>query len=267
MRIDTAEYVDLEGLEVSLQETLLREGDLELEGLIPWSSNYTFLVSVRASRRIGPVETGSRFLAIYKPCRGERPLWDFESTGSLRGGSLSHREVAAYVLSRYLGWPAIPTVVLRDGPHGLGSVQMYIDADLDEHYFTMREDPTLVDAFRQVALFDYLVNNADRKGGHLLKSSSGRVWAIDHGLTYHVDYKLRTVIWEYAGQRIPQQLLADVEPLRGKLLTSSTLVSDLQRLIAPSEITALRYRVEQVLRSGTFPMPQRHWRNVPYPLI
>lgn len=268
MRIDTTEYLDLEEFEVSLQEALLREGELELEGLIPWSSNYTFLASARAPRRIGPVEAGCRFLAIYKPCRGERPLWDFETAGSERSGSLSHREVAAYTLSRYLGWPSIPTVVFRDGPHGLGSVQTYVDADLEEHYFTMRAEADLATAFHQIVLFDYLVNNADRKGGHLLKGAHGRLWAIDHGLTFHVEYKLRTVIWDYAGQPIPQPLLSDVERLDRELRRrASSLLAKLQQFIAAAEIVALQRRVAQLLRWRAFPMPRRHWRNVPYPLI
>lgn len=233
---------------------LLLEGEIVSHGLVPWGSNYTFLVTVRG--------VGGEVLAIYKPSRGERPLWDFPV------GTLCRREVAAYLLSRYLGWPDIPPVVLREGPYGPGSVQLFVSSDAEEHYFTLRDRPEYRRAFQRIALFDALVNNADRKGGHVLKGLEGQIWAIDHGLTFHVEHKLRTVIWEYAGQPLPQDCLANLRALQEALESSeSPLRVALSQLINAEEIDALRRRLEVRLRQGIFPHPRRDWRNVPYPLI
>lgn len=233
---------------------LLRSGEVTLQGQFPWSSNYTFLASVKGN--------GHEVMAVYKPCRGERPLWDFDS------GTLCRREVAAYVVSRALGWPDIPPVVLREGPHGLGSLQLFVEADYEEHYFTLRQRPDCDDAFRRVTVFDYLVNNADRKGGHVLVGNDGRVWAIDHGLTFHVQFKLRTVIWDYAGQPLPKEMVRD---LRGLLLQlsnpDSPLTRELSTLISPAELVALRQRLDVLLRDEVYPNPRPSWRNVPYPLV
>jgi len=233
---------------------LLRGGEISVQGQFPWSSNYTFLVSVRGN--------GHEALAVYKPCRGERPLWDFDS------GTLCRREVAAYVVSRTLGWPDIPPVVLREGPQGLGSLQLFVEADYDEHYFTLRERPDCDEAFRRVTVFDYLVNNADRKGGHLLVSNDGRVWAIDHGLTFHVQFKLRTVIWDYAGQPLPEEMVRDLRGLLRQVnRPDSALTRELQDLISPAERAALRERLEALLRDEVYPNPRPSWRNIPYPLV
>jgi uncharacterized repeat protein (TIGR03843 family) len=233
---------------------LLAKGKIALEGLVPWSSNYTFLAKVR--------DDEFQALAVYKPSRGERPLWDFPAR------SLCRREVATYLLSQYLGWPDIPPVVLRKGPHGVGSVQLFVENDLEAHYFTMREQPEYEQAFRHIALFDYVVNNADRKGGHVLKGTQERVWAIDHGLTFHVDYKLRTVIWEYAGERVPEAWLAELQALRAQLdPDDASLPQSLAQLIDAAEIAALRQRLNDLIAKGTFPEPRPEWRNVPYPLV
>lgn len=233
---------------------LLRDGEITVQGQFPWSSNYTFLVSVRGH--------GLEAMAVYKPCRGERPLWDFDS------GTLCRREVAAYVVSRALGWPDIPPVVLRQGPHGLGSVQLFVDADVDEHYFTLRERPDCHDAFRRVAVFDYLVNNADRKGGHLLIGDDGHVWAIDHGLTFHEQFKLRTVIWDYAGQLLPADMVRDLRALNRLLADQdSSPARALRELLSPAELAALRRRLDALLRDEVYPNPRPSWRNVPYPLV
>lgn len=233
---------------------LLNRGRIEVEGLVPWSSNYTFLATVS--------DAHLRALAVYKPCRGERPLWDFPPN------TLCQREVAAYLLSLYLGWPDIPPVVLREGPHGVGSLQLFVEADYEEHYFTMREQPEYEEAFRRIALFDCVVNNADRKGGHVLKGAEGVVWCIDHGLTFHVQAKLRTVIWDYAGQPIPNEWLAELRALRDKLRTDDAPeVRALARLIAHRELGALRRRLDDLLQSHRFPSAGRSRRSVPYPLI
>jgi len=234
--------------------TLLAEGEVVVHGLVPWGSNYTFLVTVRGG--------GSEALAVYKPSRGERPLWDFPA------GTLCRREVATYLLSRHLGWPDIPPVVLREGPYGLGSVQLFVTVEQEEHYFTLRDRPEYRRAFQRLALFDDVVNNADRKGGHILKGTEGRIWAIDHGLTFHAEHKLRTVIWEYAGEPIPSDCLVDLEHLRDVLESEgSPLCAALSQLISTAEVEALKRRLAVRIRQGTFPLPRRNWRNVPYPLI
>ncbi len=179
----------------------LVSGELELLGLLPNSSNYTFLARATAG--------DEQVLAVYKPRRGEMPLWDFPE------GTLCQREVAAYVVARELGWPNVPPTVLREGPEGVGSTQLFIEFDASQHYFTL--EGTHADAFRKVALFDVVVNNADRKGGHCLLGSDGTIWVIDHGVCFSDDPKLRTVIWEYAGEPIPPGLLEDVRSFRERL--------------------------------------------------
>lgn len=229
---------------------LLAEGDIELHGLFPWSSNYTFLVSVSD----GELQVA----AIYKPIRGERPLWDFPP------GTLALREVAAYVVSRALGWPRVPPTVLRDGPHGPGATQLYIDADPDQHYFTF--GPRHPHAAQRIALFDALVNNADRKAGHCLIDATGQVWAIDHGICFSAEPKLRSVIWDYAGQPIPPELLRDLRALREQLGQAGELKRSLARWLSDQEIEALAQRADELLAGGVFPRPGRQ-RHYPWPLI
>ncbi len=149
--------------------------------------------------------------AVYKPQRGESPLWDFE------WGSLCQRETAAYEISRLLGWRLVPPTVLRNGTRGLGSVQLYIDHDEEDHYFTVQADARYAPAFRRMALFDYVINNADRKSGHCLVGSDGQVWAIDHGVCLHTEFKLRTVIWEFGDCAIDPELLDDLAQFRAQL--------------------------------------------------
>lgn len=230
--------------------SLLAQGDMELLGLLPGSSNYTFLAQVSD----GDLET----LAVYKPQRGERPLWDFAS------GTLCFREVAAFLLSQMLGWPHIPPTVLRDGPHGLGAVQFYVDADPNAHYLTFAQERTAEG--QRIALFDVIANNADRKSGHCLLDDADRVWCIDHGITFHADFKLRTVIWEFAGQPIPAPLLDDLQALRARLVSSDPQGEALTRLLSPREMSALRRRLEYLLRTKTFPEPG-HYRAIPWPPV
>jgi len=232
---------------------LLAQGELKLEGRLVWSSNAAFLARVHAPE--------GALCAIYKPARGERPLWDFPA------GTLCRREVATFLLGQSLGWPAIPPVVLRQGPLGLGSVQLYVDVDEEAHYFTWRQSPARQDELQRIALFDVVVNNADRKGGHLLLGPEDQVWAIDHGLTFHVEYKLRTVIWDYAGQPIPPEMAEELGRLQAALAQEGApLVQALSALIAPEELAALRRRLHALLQNGHFPRPRPGWRNVPYPL-
>jgi uncharacterized repeat protein (TIGR03843 family) len=232
-------------------EILLR-GKMELHGLMPWSSNYTFLVSLQDQQH-------PEILAIYKPGDGERPLWDFPNR------TLSLREFASYLVSQVLGWPSIPSTVMRDGPHGLGSVQRFIEAEYEAHYFNMRDIPHFAEDFRRLALFDYIVNNADRKGGHCLKGKDGRIWAIDHGLTFHVEPKLRTVIWEFCDERIPDLLLNTLAHLQC-LINQPELCQVLADLITSSEIEAFRKRINRLVSTGKFPQ-SRAGRNFPYPPI
>jgi len=237
-------------------ELLLCTGALSLEGLVPWSSNYTFLATI--------TRHDQDCSAVYKPTRGERPLWDFAT------GSLCHREIAAYRLSRSLGWPSIPPVVLRDGPHGPGSVQLFVDADPDEHYLSLRAsaENAQVIAFALIALFDCFCNNADRKSGHVLKGTDGTIWAIDHGLTFHVEHKLRTVIWDFAGQAIPDAILADLGNALVNLSSQDTeLRHGLSAHLSVAEIDALVCRLRKLVESERFPSPAKDWRNYPYPLV
>lgn len=233
---------------------LLLGGTMALLGRVVWSSNNTFLVVLRSG--------GDELLAVYKPRLGERPLWDFEA------GTLCQREVAAYVLSESLGWPDIPITILRDGPFGVGSVQQFVEADPEAHFYTMRETPACAEALKAIALFDAVVNNADRKGGHVLLGGGGRVWAIDHGLTFHTEPKLRTVIWEYVGQPIDDAHREDLLKLEAALGDkTSELCVTLARLVTPDEILATVDRVRVLVQSGVYPLPSPERRNVPYPLI
>ena len=234
--------------------TLLREGDLTLVGLLPWSSNYTFLGQITRGDERAPI--------VYKPMRGERPLWDF------RRSTLAGREVAAYEVSRALGWDFIPPTVLREGPHGTGSVQLFVDADQDAHFFTFHENPAFRHALQALALFDIIVNNADRKGGHCLRVDTGRIVAIDHGLCFHVEPKLRTVIWQFAGEPIPTDLAADLRRLAADLAAAdSPTTQALAPLISPAELAALRDRLASLLTAGRFPTPPEDRRAYPWPPV
>ncbi len=232
---------------------LLSQGDLDLVGQILDSSNAIFLARVRDN------ENEMSALAIYKPQRGERPLWDFAP------GTLCLREVAAHLVSRTLGWPHIPPTVLRDGPYGLGALQLYIDADPQAHYFTLcdKRRPDLL----PVALFDVLTNNADRKGGHLLLDSGDRIWAIDNALTFHAEPKLRTVIWDFAGQPIPAPYLADLQAVEEALSGQGALRQALRDLLTEEEIDALEARRAALATSATFPTPDPSRRQIPWPII
>ncbi|HEV2810281.1 MAG TPA: SCO1664 family protein [Acidimicrobiales bacterium] len=224
---------------------LLVEGDVELKGRMPWSSNSTFLVELMRGDAV--------VRGVYKPGRGERPLWDFP-------GGLYRREVAAWVLSELLGWGIVPETVLRDGPLGEGSVQRFVEADFRRHYFTLSEDPAHHDALRRICLFDLLANNTDRKSGHCLWAE-GRLWAIDNGLCFHPVPKIRTVIWEFGGETIPEALLADVESVLGRL------PGGLVALLGEDEQKGLRQRAEWFLAHPVFPVPDPLEHCYPWPLV
>ncbi len=215
-----------------------------------WGSNYTFLVEVQ--------HAGEILKAVYKPTRGERPLWDFPAA------TLARREVAAYLVSEALGWRLVPpTVYRRQGPIGPGSLQLFIDHDPDYHYFNFREEDR--QRLRIVALFDSLVNNADRKGSHILIDPDNRMWLIDHGICFHVEDKLRTVIWDFAGERLPDAFCAELRAFRQKLEPGSDLVNALKPYLSPEEIQALAARASRLLASGQFPNPNPNRRFQPWP--
>jgi uncharacterized repeat protein (TIGR03843 family) len=231
---------------------LLSNGEIEVEGLIPWSSNATLLVTVR--------DQEAATLAIYKPQGGERPLWDFPY------GSLGAREVAAYLVCEALDWGFIPPTVWRRGPHGFGSVQLFIDAREDAHFFTIQDDPVYHDVLQRLAAFDVIVNNADRKSGHCLLDREGRLWAIDNALTFHEEPKLRTVIWDFAGQTLPANVLAALEALRAIVVKDSPLSQALGQLLSGREVAAFRRRLRRLIDAVRFPEPGPG-RAVPWPLV
>jgi uncharacterized repeat protein (TIGR03843 family) len=214
----------------------LTDGDLEVLGVLPNASNATFL-----ARTSGP----EGVLAVYKPRAGERTLWDFPE------GTLCQREVAAYRVARQLGWPRVPPTVLRDGPLGEGSVQLFIDADINHNYFTLRQERD--EDFRRIALFDLAINNADRKGGHCLIDAEDRLWAVDHGVCFSSDPKLRTVIWDFVGEPIPDHLARDLKRLSTGL--AEGIYKELSELLLPDELDGLLRRADELTQLGRFPEP------------
>lgn len=239
-------------LSVSDVLALLAKGTMEVQGMMPWSSNYTLLVTVRDGDLQG--------LAVYKPRRGERPLWDFPR------GTLCQREFAAFLLSEALGWSLVPPTVLRDGPYGYGSVQLYIDCDQDAHLFTMQKEGGYEDQLARLAAFDILSNNADRKSGHCLKGTDGRLWAIDHGICFHAEPKLRTVLWDFAGEPICEEIMADLRALREDVRNGGRFIRALEGLLAPEEVRAFRRRLDRLIETGCYPDPSAA-RHIPWPPV
>lgn len=214
---------------------------------MPWSTNATFLAVVTLD--------GDETLAVYKPARGERPLWDFPS-------GLYQREVAAYRLSEALGWDLVPPTIVRDdAPHGVGSLQLFVPADFEQNYFTFNEDPKHRHRLTRMCAFDLIANNADRKAGHCLLGDDGRIWAIDNALTFNVDPKLRTVIWQFGGEPIPDAILADV-----RRLTGSELPAELAELLDDDERRVLVRRAKALVKAAKFP-DDPGGRSYPWPLV
>jgi uncharacterized repeat protein (TIGR03843 family) len=231
---------------------MLTRGVVEMEGMVPWSSNYTYLVTIKHNDR--------ESYGIYKPQCGERPLWDFET------GSLCKREVAAYELSAFLNFPNIPVTVLREqAPQGLGMLQQFIDHKRRENFFTLRDKCR--EEMQKIAVFDALINNTDRKGGHVLVDERGTVWAIDHGVTFHEDPKLRTVIWDFVDDPIPAPLLEQLEKLRAALKANERIRASLETLLARSELRALTTRLNELLRYKVYPSPPPDWPHIPWPPV
>ena len=228
-----------------LQQALMH-GEFELKGQFMLGSNYTFLVTVRYE--------GAQVKAVYKPTRGEQPLWDFEEN------TLALREVAAYVVSESLGLHFVPFTTLREnGPYGVGSLQQYIEYDPEYHYFNFTEEDKQL--LRPVVFFDLLVNNADRKGSHVFfETDTHKLWTIDHGICFHQVSKLRTVLWDFAGEPIPEELLS-------LLSRTSDLPPLLEPYLSPQEISALLTRADSLLRSKSFPNLPKDRRAFPYPPV
>jgi uncharacterized repeat protein (TIGR03843 family) len=231
---------------------LLEHGTIEGIELIPWGSNYTFAALLRA-------EDGACCYGVYKPRRGEVPLRDFPS------GTLYKREVAAYLFARALGWDLVPpTVIRQDGPHGVGSLQLYVQPRTDSSAQFDRVRESHVCDLQRMAVFDLLCNNADRKGGHCLLDVRGHLWGIDHGLTFHHVPKLRTVIWDFCGEPIPPELVGDL----GTFRYTPERVTDLRRqlgpLLAEHELEALFQRWDRLLANPCYPQLDPY-RNVPWP--
>ncbi|MDG0867526.1 SCO1664 family protein [Candidatus Lucifugimonas marina] len=243
-------------------------------GLHPGGSNYVFVVrltdpekydATRAEDESYVVDESASIYGIYKPQAGERPLRDFPS------GTLHNRERAAYLVSQKLGWPRIPPTVIRSGPHGEGSVQLFIDGapipegeDEPENYFSLRDDR--LDDFRDMAMFDVLVHNADRKGGSCILDEEGRLWAIDHGLTFNQMARRRTVMFEFNGSAYPEELLANVEALISDLEADSDLAKDLTQLLSVPEIGDLVTRGREMVALGHYPVLDPDI-NVPWPMV
>jgi uncharacterized repeat protein (TIGR03843 family) len=224
----------------------LRRADVAVKGRLPWSSNVTLLAELTLE--------GAHWLAVYKPGRGERPLWDFPP-------GLYKREWAAYLLSEALGWGLVPPTVLREGPFGEGSLQWFVEADFEQHYLTLLEQPRHRARLERICAFDLLANNADRKSGHCLLAADEQVYAIDNGLTFHADPKLRTVIWDFAGEPIPPDILADI-----RSLTETGLPGALAALLEPDEREALLLRARGLAKEGHFPGDPTGQRY-PWPLV
>lgn len=229
---------------------ILHSGEITVKGRFLWGSNYTFLTEVELNE--------TRIQAVYKPTRGERPLWDFPSA------SLAHRETAAYLVSNELGWELVPeTVYRRKAPIGPGSLQRYIEHDPDRHYFNFSAEERQM--LRPVVLFDLLINNADRKGGHVLRDETGHIWLIDHGVCFHVEDKLRTVVWDFVGEPIPEQLLEAINLLRSRLEPDCDLAETLSKHLSRGELRALARRADWLLANRRFPNPDPERRPYPWP--
>jgi hypothetical protein len=236
----------------SILETL-QKGTINLEGEFLHGSNYTFLTKVKC-------EGEDEILAVYKPQEGEQILWDFPDN------TLAHRETAAYLVSQALDWNFVPPTVYReDGPFGPGSIQFYVDHDPNYHYFTFSEED--FKKLKPVVLFDLLINNADRKGSHMIFGDDGGLWLIDHGLCFNVDEKLRTVIWDFAGEVIPENLLNALKEFQKKLGSAPEFQANMSPHLGPDEISALTSRAARLTEMKTFPFPPNDRRAYPFPPV
>jgi len=230
----------------------LKDGKVSVEGQFLSGSNYTFLSEVTHQEQTLKV--------VYKPVRGEQPLWDFDA------GSLAHREAAAFLLSEALGWDLVPpTIYRRRAPLGPGSLQLYVEHDPHHHFFNFSDEEK--QRLRPVATFDLISNNADRKGGHILIDENQHIWLIDQGLCFHVDDKLRTVVWDFAGEPLPGDILADLESLVRDLGHGEPLREEMESHLRPGEVSVLRSRARHLVEAGCFPDPPSSRRPYPWPPV
>jgi uncharacterized repeat protein (TIGR03843 family) len=256
---------------------LLAEGELKVRGRIRDASNAALFCTLS--------HDGQEASCVYKPVAGERPLWDFPD------GTLAGREVAAYEVSEATGWGLVPPTVLRDGPYGEGMCQLWIETAPDTELLALvdaeepeagwkaigfaevDEDRTALlvhaddERLRRLAVLDAVINNADRKGGHLLPTADGRLYGIDHGVTFNAENKLRTLLWGWAGEPLTAEAVGVLEGLRDTLGDGGALAGRLARLITAAELTATRERVEALLTSGTHPEPSGEWPAIPWPPV
>jgi uncharacterized repeat protein (TIGR03843 family) len=229
---------------------LLREGTIDLEGRLLDASNVTLIGTIRAGELVGE--------CVYKPVRGERPLWDFPD------GTLAGREISAFLVSEAMGWRIVPPTVLRDGPFGTGMVQLWVDGDpeVDLAAFVRRDLPAL----RRMAVFDAVVNNADRKGGHLLPLADGHIYGVDHGVSFSAEDKLRTVLWQWRGKPLSRDAMNVLTRLE-RDLEQGRLGRRLRELLTLAEVEATWSRVRRLLNTGLHPLPSKDWPAIPWPPI
>ncbi|KAA6216812.1 SCO1664 family protein [Streptomyces filamentosus] len=256
---------------------LLARGELTVRGQVREASNAVLYCTV--------AHEGREAACVYKPVAGERPLWDFPD------GTLAEREVAAYELSEATGWGLVPPTVLRDGPYGEGMVQLWIEPDPEARLLALTEDEEagegwkaigpaevgegrtalLVHAdmpdLRRLAVLDAVMNNGDRKGGHLLPAPGGRLYGIDHGVSFHVEDKLRTLLWGWAGQELPAEAAGVLAGLDRALAPGAPLATRLAELLTDAEVSAVRRRVGAMLASGRHPEPSGQWPAIPWPPV
>ncbi len=241
---------DQPGLRLDEALALLRDGELSIEGRVVDASNATFYCAVTCD--------GRSAACVYKPIAGERPLWDFPD------GTLAEREVAAYEVSAVTGWRIVPPTIYRDGPAGPGMVQLWVDTDetVNIARFMRRRD---VELLRHISVFDAVINNADRKGGHLLPTADGHVFGVDHGVSFSAEDKLRTVLWQWSGARVSGQTRDVLMRLRSDL--DAGLAERLGELLTRREVRQTRLRVERLISTGRHPEPNGDWPAVPWPPI
>jgi hypothetical protein len=235
------------GVDAAAALALLRAGTIDVEGRLVSASNATLYCSIRCGEATAA--------CVYKPVRGERPLWDFPD------GTLAGREVAAYRVSEALGWAVVPPTVLRDGPFGEGMVQLWIDGDETVDLSGLIRSDLV--PLRRMAIFDAVINNADRKGGHLIPMPSGHVYGVDHGVTFHTENKLRTVLWSWAGDALDDDAIDTLSDLRAQL--EGTLGDDLRALLHRREVAATVRRLDRLLTARRFPEPSGDWPAIPWP--
>jgi uncharacterized repeat protein (TIGR03843 family) len=231
---------------------LLLNGTIDLQGQFVLGSNYTFLVNLQSK--------SSSIQAVYKPQKGEVPLWDFPPA------TLAARETAAFIVSEMLEWNLVPPTAIReDGPFGEGSFQLFIPHNPDLNYFTFGQKTR--QRLKPTVLFDLILNNADRKGSHIILDENRHIWLIDHGLCFHPSPKYRTVIWDFSGESIESSLILQLQNLTKKLSTKSELNKNLQQLLDKNELDALKSRIEFIVDHPVFPMPDENKRQFPWPLV